>query len=406
MTHEMALEGLTVLDLSRVLAGPWCTQTLADLGAEVIKVEKPGQGDDTRGWGPPFLEGTTDAAYFTCCNRNKHSVAIDFSTKEGSELVRKLAKNADILVENYKLGGLKKYGLDYASLAKENPALIYCSITGFGQTGPYAHRAGYDFLVQGMSGMMSVTGAPDHLEGGGPVKAGVAISDLFTGLYATTSILAAVQYRHKTGKGQHIDCALLDCQVALMANQAANYLVGGMVPGRFGNNHPNVVPYRVYQVSDGYIIIACGNDGQFQRLCEALNIPELHGDARFLTNALRIINRDELDPLIENATRKFTKDEALSKLEQHQVPGGPINDLPDVFADPHIQARSMQQTLTRPDGTDVTVASFPVKLSETPAAHRSAPPQLGNATFDVLRDKLGLTPEDLKELAEGGLIQG
>ena len=398
MTHPLALEGVTVLDLSRVLAGPWSTQILADLGAKVIKVEKPETGDDTRIWGPPFIPGTTDAAYFACTNRNKNSVAVDFAQEEGAAIIRAMAPKADILVENFKLGGLAKYGLDYESLKAENPGLIYCSITGFGQTGPYASRAGYDYLIQGMSGLMSVTGHET------PTKVGVAISDLVTGLYATISILAALRHREETGQGQHIDCSLLDCQTAAMANQAANWLVGGVVPKPMGNSHPNVVPYRVFEVADGHIIIACGNDGQFQRLCQAFDMKEEATDPRFLKNVDRVLNRQAIDDLIEERTSKMSKQRALELLEQHAVPGGPINNIPEVFEDPHIQARGLLKTLERGDGTVITAPGFPVKLSETPARSDIAPPILGVHTQEVLQEMLMLKQDELDILRKKGII--
>ncbi len=398
MTQPLALEGVTILDLSRVLAGPWSTQILADLGAKVIKVEKPDRGDDTRIWGPPFIPGTTDAAYFACTNRNKHSVAVDFAREEGAAIIREMAKKADILVENFKLGGLAKYGLDYESLKSENPGLIYCSITGFGQTGPYAPRAGYDYLIQGMSGLMSVTGHDT------PTKVGVAISDLVTGLYATISILAALRHREQTGQGQHIDCSLLDCQTAAMANQAANWLVGGVVPKAMGNNHPNVVPYRVFAVADGHIIIACGNDGQFQRLCQALGMKDEATDPRFVKNVDRVLNRQAIDDLIEARTKQLSKQQALELLEKHAVPGGPINNIPEVFEDPHIQARGLLNTLTREDGTNITAPGFPVKLSETPARSEIAPPTLGVHTNQVLEDMLSLQEKELEALRSKGII--
>ena len=387
-----ALAGLRVLDLSRVLAGPWATQMLADLGADVVKVESPDGGDDTRKWGPPFMEGAdgtrSDAAYFACCNRNKRSVVLDFRTPEGAETVRALAAGADILVENFKLGGLAKYGLDYASLREGNPGLIYCSITGFGQDGPYAHRAGYDFLIQGMGGLMSITGQPDGAPGAEPMKVGVAVADLFTGMSATTAILAAVNWRHRTGQGQHIDCALLDSQIAMLASQASNWLNGGVVPGRLGNSHPNVVPYRVFEAADGHVIVACGNDGQFARLCDALGCAELATDARFATNEARIENRAAVEGLLGQVIGPLDRGDVIARLEAAGVACGPINTVPDVFDDPHVQARGVAVPMQRADGTVVQTTAFPAKLSETPATYRRAPPSLGEDTAAVLEDWL------------------
>lgn len=388
----MALSGLKVLDLSRILAGPWSTQVLADLGADVVKVESPDGGDDTRKWGPPFIQKadgeSAEAAYFSACNRNKRSICIDFSTEEGAKLVRSLAMQADILVENYKLNGLKKYSLDYESIKEINPGIIYCSITGFGQTGPYAHRAGYDFLIQGMGGLMSITGQPDGSEGAEPVKVGVAVADLFTGMYASTSILAALNYRNTTGEGQYIDCSLLDSQVAMLANQASNWLNGNMQPTRMGNNHPNVVPYRVYEVSDGFVIISCGNDGQFKRLGAALGEPELGEDHRFSTNAARIENRSAIDTRLSDLLIKLSRSHVIEILEEARVPCGPINNLSDVFDDPHVIDRGLHVQLERSDGATISSPAFPAKLSLTPASYRSAPPALGADSNSILKDWL------------------
>jgi crotonobetainyl-CoA:carnitine CoA-transferase CaiB-like acyl-CoA transferase len=398
--HRMtgALEGLRVLDLSRILAGPWATQILADLGADVVKVESPKGGDDTRIWGPPFLTDgdghRSDAAYFACCNRNKRSVCIDFATEEGADRVRALARQADILVENFKQGGLARYGLDYETLHALNPRLIYCSVTGFGQTGPYAHRAGYDFLIQGMGGLMSFTGQPDGQPGAEPMKVGVAVSDLFTGMNAVTAILAALQYRHRTGEGQHIDCALLDCQVAMLANQASNWLNGAREPQRLGNNHPNVVPYRVFGAADGHLIIACGNDRQFAKLCTALGRPELASDARFATNEGRIAHRETVDGLISEIVATMTKAETIACLEAAGVPCGPINTVPEVFADEQVRARGLAVAMERPDGAVIHTTAYPVRLSRSPARYRSAPPVLGAHTAEVLRDWAARDGED------------
>lgn len=403
-----ALGHLKILDLSRILAGPWATQTLADLGADVIKVENPNGGDDTRRWGPPFTtnpDGANgDAAYFTACNRNKKSVTIDFSKPEGAELVRRLARDCDVVVENFKVGGLKKYGLDYDSLKAENSGLVYCSISGFGQDGPYAHRAGYDFMIQGMGGLMSVTGQPDDNPGAGPVKVGVAVCDLFTGMYASVSILAAIAHRDKTGEGQHIDCSLLDSQVSMLANQAANWLVGGMVPTRMGNNHPNVVPYRVYPTSDGHVIVTCGNDGQFQRLCQGLDAPDLADDPRFASNAERIANRDELDQRITGLLSQRTRQDVIAILESVNVPCGPINELPDVFADPQVQARGREVAMQRPDGTNIPTVAYPATLGATPATYRTAPPSLGGDTETVLAERLGIGPEGISDLRARDIV--
>lgn len=407
-TAKGPLSHLRILDLSRILAGPWATQLLADLGARVIKVESL-KGDDTRAWGPPFMEesnGTNgDAAYFTCCNRNKESVCIDFSSAEGIGLVKRLVANADVVVENFKVGGLAKYGLDYASLSADNPGLIYCSVTGFGQTGPYAHRSGYDFLIQGMGGLMSITGHPDGSPGGGPVKVGVAVTDQFTGMYAATSILAALAHRDRTGEGQHIDCSLLDCQVAMLANQGANWLVGGQAPTRMGNNHPNLVPYRVYGVSDGHVIITCGNDQQFARLCDALDLPGLATDPRFARNAGRVDNRAELEALLEQRLACISREVTIRLLENAGVPCGPINEVPEVYADPHVQARGLVVPMTREDGTEITTVGFPAQFSATPASYRSAPPTLGENTQKVLASDLGLEQTEIDQLRIAGVIE-
>lgn len=377
-TGNDALAGLRVLDLSRILAGPWSTQILADLGADVVKIESPDGGDDTRKWGPPFLstanDERSDAAYFACCNRNKRSVTIDFATPEGADKIRALAGKADILVENFKVGGLAKFGLDYDSLSQTNPSLIYCSITGFGQDGPYANRAGYDFLVQGMGGLMSVTGQPDGQPGAEPMKVGVAVSDLFTGMNAVTAILAALNYRHRTGKGQHIDCALLDCQAAMLANQASSWLNGNIEPRRLGNNHPTVVPYRVFPARDGYVIVSVGNDGQFARLCTALDLANLIDDQRFATSEARVLNRDAIDTLIAEKISLINKTDIIANLAAVAVPCGPINTVPEVFNDPHVQTRGLDVTLNRPDGTVIHTVAFPAKMSASPATYRRAPP--------------------------------
>ncbi|MFH5924361.1 CaiB/BaiF CoA transferase family protein [Roseomonas xinghualingensis] len=401
------LTGIKVLDLSRVLAAPWATQILGDLGAEVLKVEQPGKGDDTRGWGPPFLEDGSarpDAAYYLCANRNKRSVAIDFAKPEGAALVRRLAAEADIVVENFRTGGLAKYGLDAATLIAANPRLIYCSITGFGQTGPYASRGGYDFLIQGMSGLMSITGRPSGEQGEGPMKVGLPVSDLFTGLYATVSILAALNHRTRSGEGQHIDCALLDSQVALLVNQAMNYLVGGSVPQRLGNAHPNVVPYRDFATSDDYILVACGSDGQFRALCALLGREDLSSDPRYATNAGRLRDRRVLEVELARSIMPWRAADLLAAMEKVGVPGGPINSVDQVLQDPQIVAREMLRVMRRDDGTEVSVIGFPARLSRSPASYRLAPPRLGQDTHMVLSEELGLDVEEIERLKAAGVV--
>ncbi|WP_310460732.1 CaiB/BaiF CoA-transferase family protein [Sphaerotilus sp.] len=389
-----ALDGLKVLDLSRVLAGPWASQMLADLGADVVKVERPGSGDDTRTWGPPWLKDadgndTADAAYFFCTNRNKRSVAIDMATPDGQALLRRLAAEADVVLENFKVGGLKQYGLDHETLCARHPRLIYCSITGFGQTGPYAPRAGYDFLIQGMGGLMSVTGRGDAEEGAGPQKVGVALTDLMTGLHAAIGILAALQHRERTGAGQHIDLALLDVQVAALANQAGNYLISGQVPGRMGNAHPNIVPYQDFPTADGDMVLAIGNDGQFARFCEVAGRTDWASDLRFATNAARVANRAVLIPLLRQTTVMRTTHAWVAALESRAVPCGPINRLDAVFADPQVVARGLRVALPHPQAGTVPGVANPVRLSATPVVYRSAPPLLGQHTDEVLADWLG-----------------
>ncbi len=406
---EGALAHIRVLDMSRILAGPWCAQTLADLGADVIKIERPGRGDDTRSWGPPFLrdtEGrtTAEAAYFQCANRGKRSVSVDITSPEGQEVIRGLAAHSDVLLENYKVGGLAKYGLDYASLAAVNPRLIYCSITGFGQTGPYARRPGYDFMIQAMGGVMSVTGERDALPGGGPQKVGVAVADITTGLYATIAIQAALAHRERHGVGQYIDMALLDCQVAFMANQATNYLVSGRAPERLGNAHPNIVPYQVFATSDGHIIVAVGNDEQYRRLCGLLGAPELGEDERFAGNAQRVHNRDVLVPLIADRLAAESSAHWLGTLEAAGVPCGPINTLAQVFDDPQVRHRGMQVTLDHALAGQVALPASPMRLSVTPPQHRRAPPTLGQHTDEVLHEVLQLDAAQLTRLREGGAI--
>jgi len=404
-----ALSHLRVLDLSRVLAGPWSGQILADLGADVIKVERPGSGDDTRAWGPPFLkdaqgENTSEAAYYLSANRNKRSVTIDFTQPEGQRLVRELATKSDIVIENFKVGGLAAYGLDYPSLKAVNPKLIYCSITGFGQTGPYAKRAGYDFMIQGLGGLMSLTGRPDGEEGAGPVKVGVALTDILTGLYSTVAILAALAHRDQAGVGQHIDMALLDVQVACLANQAMNYLTTGKPPRRLGNAHPNIVPYQDFPTADGDFILTVGNDGQFRKFAEVAGQPQWADDPRFATNKLRVANRAELIPLIRQATVFKTTAEWVTQLEAAGVPCGPINDLAQVFEDPQVLARGLAVSIPHALAGAVPQVASPIRLSETPVQYRYAPPLLGEHTEAVLGDVLGLDGDALKRLRGAGVL--
>ncbi|MCA1855688.1 CoA transferase [Massilia oculi] len=391
---EGALAGLRVLDLSRVLAGPWAGQLLADLGADVVKVERPEQGDDTRAWGPPWLGdedggATAESAYYLAANRNKRSVAIDIATPEGQATVRQLAARADVVLENFKAGGLARYGLDYDSLRALNPGLVYCSITGFGQTGPYAARAGYDFLVQGMGGLMSLTGHPDGAPGAGPLKAGVALTDVMTGLYATVAVQAALAYRARTGKGQHIDLALLDVQVACLANQASNYLVGGAPPQRLGNAHPNIVPYQDFPTADGFMIVAVGNDSQFCSLARILGRPEWGVDKRFASNPRRVANRALLVESIGALTRTRGSAEWIALMEAAGVPCGPVNTLDQVFADPQVRARGMAIEMPHPSAGKVPLVANPIRLSESPVRYQRPPPLLGEHTAQVLADWLG-----------------
>jgi crotonobetainyl-CoA:carnitine CoA-transferase CaiB-like acyl-CoA transferase len=402
-----ALTGLRVLDLSRILAGPTATQLLADLGAEVIKIERPGAGDDTRGWGPPFVadgEGqeTGPSAYFLAANRGKQSVAVNIADPAGQDLIRRLVAGSDILVENFRPGDLARYGLDYATLSALNPRLIYCSITGFGQTGPNAHRAGYDFLVQGEGGLMSLTGDPD----GPPMKAGVGIADLLCGIYAAVGILAAVHARQTSGRGQHIDLALMDAQVAMLVNQGVGYLTDGKVPPRRGNDHPTIVPYGTFPAQDGSFILAIGNDAQFARFVALAGAPGLAGDARFATNAARVRNREVLIPLIGALTAGRTAGDWLSACEAEGIPAGPVNDLAQVFSSPQVAARGMRVAMPLADGRPVELIGNPLKLSETPVTYAKAPPGLGEDTGAVLARVLGLGAEDLAALAAAGVIAG
>jgi crotonobetainyl-CoA:carnitine CoA-transferase CaiB-like acyl-CoA transferase len=400
------LSHIRVLDLSRILAGPWASQMLADFGAQVIKIEKPGEGDDTRSWGPPFItnaDGSAgDAAYFQAANRGKKSVCIDMTTAEGQSLIKGLAAKADIVVENFKVGGLAKYGLDYAGLRAVNPQLVYCSITGFGQTGPYANRAGYDFLVQGMAGVMSITGAPD----GEPMKVGVAFSDIFAGLHAVIGIQAALLQRERTGVGQHIDISLLDSQVAVLANQALNYMVGGKVPGRLGNGHPNIVPYQTFETRDGHMIIAVGNDRQYVEFCKIIGAPELGADARFAKNRDRVVNRAQLIPLLVPLMKQRSTADWVEAFEAAAVPCGPINTIDQVFADEQVQARGLRIETKRADGTRVPGLANPIVFSNSEKSSQSAPPELGQDTFDVLRGELGLDEAQCAALAAAGVVAG
>ena len=413
--NQGALPHIKVLDLSRVLAGPWCTQMLADLGADVVKVERPGAGDDTRHWGPPFLQDaqgqdTQQATYFTACNRNKRSVAIDIAQLEGQALIRQMALQSDVLVENFKVGGLAQYGLDYASLKALNPRLIYCSVTGFGQDGPYAPRAGYDLMIQAMSGMMSITGRADEAPGGGPLRVGVALTDLFTGVYACSGILAAIEVRHRTGEGQHIDMALLDVGMAILANQAAGFLNTGAVPQRMGNSHPSLAPYQDFPTADGAMLLAIGNDGQFARFCQAAGHPEWATDARYASNTLRVQHRSALIPAMEAATRTRSTAAWIALLEDKAVPCGAINDIGQAFADAQVQARGLKlnQALAPAIIDDTAIESIasvasPLRLSATPPVLHRAPPMLGEHTDEVLAG-LGLAADVVAGLRAQGVV--
>lgn len=404
----LPLHGIRIFDLTRILAGPTCTQYLADLGADVIKVERPTAGDDTRKWGPPYVKGrdgqdTSESAYYLCANRNKRSITIDLANPEGQALCRRLIAKSDILVENYKVGGLKKYGLSYEDLKQDYPSLVYCSITGFGQTGPYASRAGYDFLAQGLGGIMSITGESD----GEPVKVGVGIADVMCGMYASTAILAALRHRDRTGRGQHIDCSLLDTQIAWLINEGTNYLVSGNVPTRRGNEHPNIVPYKVFECTDGYVILAVGNDAQFRRWCEFAGADDLAADERFTTNSLRVANREALYALMPAYMRAKSREEWVDGLAGLGVPCSPVNNIKQVFEDPHVQARGMKIDMPHPlagEGTVPLIAN-PVKLSETPVQYRHAPPTLGQHTDEVLREVLGVDDAEIASLRKAGATE-
>jgi crotonobetainyl-CoA:carnitine CoA-transferase CaiB-like acyl-CoA transferase len=404
MAQTTVLEGVKVLDLSRVLAGPWCTQILGDFGADVVKIESF-QGDDTRNWGPPYLrgpeeEGRGESAYYLSCNRNKRSAAVNIADPEGAALIRRLAAKADIVVENFKVGGLARYGLDYESLNAINPRLVYTSITGFGQDGPYADRAGYDFVAQAMGGLMSITGEAD----GPPMKVGVAMADLSTGMYAAVSTLLALRHAERTGHGQRVDVSLLDTQISMLANQALSFLVGGESPGRLGNAHPTVVPYRTFQAADHPIVVAVGNDAQFRVLCDVIGAPELARDERYATNGARVINRGTLEPTLQGVIAKLNGHELLEALHARGVPAGPVNTIGEAFEDPFVEARGTVQRFMRDDGVEVPSVAYPGKFSETPADYRRRPPFLGEHTREVLQAWLGLEAGRLDELTAGGVI--
>ena len=404
-----ALSHLRVLDLSRVLAGPWCSQNLADMGADVIKVERPGVGDDTRGWGPPWVEGAqsgagADSTYYAAANRGKKSITMDISRPEGQEMIRKLAAVSDVVIENYKVGDLKRYGLDYAALSALNPRLVYCSITGYGQEGPSAHKPGYDFVFQAMGGLMSITGERDDLSGGGPQKAGIAIADVMTGMYATIAILSALEHRSVSGRGQYIDMALLDCIVALGGNQVTGYFASGKVPGRFGNAHASLVPYQVFVVADGEIVVAVGNDGQWQQYCAAIERSDLGADPRWTKVTGRITGRDELVPELARTMLTRTRAEWLERLESRGVPCGPINNYRQVFEDAQVQHRKLRVDLQRPDGSMVSTIASPLRLQGTPPVYDRAPPTLGDATEDVLGSLLGLSSEEIARHRANSII--
>jgi len=411
MTKPAALDGIKVLDLSRVLAGPWCTQILADLGADVIKIERPGVGDDTRTWGPPFIKDANgndsdQASYFTACNRNKRSVTVDMATPDGQALLKQMAAQADIVVENFKTGGLRQYGLDHESLRAANPRLIYCSVTGFGHDGPYAERAGYDLMIQAMTGMMSITGRPDDVPGGGPLRVGVALTDLFTGVYASTAILAALQVRDRTGEGQHIDMALLDVGMAILANQASAFLNTGHAPQRQGNTHPSLAPYQDFPTLDGSMLLAIGNNGQFARFCEAAGHAEWSADARFASNTLRVKHRGVLIPMMEELTRTRSTADWVALLEDKAVPCGPINDIAQAFDDAQVKSRGLAVTLPRDAGdgiASITGVASPLRLTATPPVLRHAPPALGQHTREVLAE-FGIDGARFDALRAAGVV--
>ncbi len=401
----LPLDGIRIFDLTRILAGPTCTQYLGDLGADVIKVERPDQGDDTRKWGPPYVTGhdgedTNESAYYLCANRNKRSITINLASAEGQALAKRMIRECDVLVENFKVGGLKSYGLSYDDLKAENPGLVYCSITGFGQTGPYASRAGYDFLAQGVGGIMSITGTP----GVEPVKVGVGIADVMCGMYASTAILAALRHRDRTGEGQHIDCCLLDTQVAWLINEGVNYLVSGQVPLQRGNEHPNIVPYKVFACADGHVILAVGNDGQYQKWCDFAGAGDLAEDPRFTTNQLRVVNREALYAAMPAYMERKTVSEWVDGLAAIGVPCSPVNNIQQVFEDPQVQARGMKIDLLHEAAREGTVPLIanPVKMSGTPVQYRNPPPMLGQHTEDVLKEVLGVDDAEIEDLAKTG----
>ncbi len=403
------LSHIRVLDLSRILAGPWASQNLADLGAEVIKVERPGTGDDTRGWGPPWRKDangkdTSDSSYYLSCNRGKKSITLDISKPEGQQIVRALAAKCDVLIENYKVGTLARYGLGYEALRAINPRLIYCSITGFGQSGPYAPRPGYDFVFQGMGGLMSITGERDDLPGGGPMKVAIAITDILTGMYASLAITAAITHRERGGSGQYLDLALLDSIVAFNANQISGYFVSGDLPKRYGNAHPNVVPYQVFPCKDGHIILAVGNDTQFASLCNVAGRPELAADERFRLMTGRIVNRDMLIPLVAGIMRERTMHEWIKVLEAANVPCGPINNMRQVFEDPQVRHRGLQVEIPTSDGVPCPTVASPMRFSETPVEYTVPPPTLGQHTKEILQGLLGMERQAVEALAAKGIV--
>jgi crotonobetainyl-CoA:carnitine CoA-transferase CaiB-like acyl-CoA transferase len=404
-----ALSNLRILDLSRILAGPWCSQNLADLGAEVIKVERPGKGDDTRAWGPPWIRDasgadTTNSTYYAAANRGKKSVTIDIASVDGQSLIKELASKSDVLIENYKVGDLKRYGLDYDSLRLLNPQLVYCSITGYGQDGPSAHKPGYDFVFQAMGGLMSVTGEQDNRPGGGPQKAGVAIADVMTGMYATIAILAALNHRVISGTGQYIDMALIDCIVALGGNQVTGYFASGNVPHRYGNSHASLVPYQVFVVADGEVVVAVGNDVQWQQFCDAIERPDLAADDRWRLVSGRITGRTELVPELARTLLQRSQAEWIVRLEAHGVPCGPINDYQQVFKDPQVQHRGLRIDMSQPDGSTVSTIASPLRLMSTPAAYTLPPPQLGDSTDFVLKKVLGYDSKRIEDLRAKGVL--
>ncbi len=408
-SDDKALSNIRVLDLTRILAGPWCTQNLADLGAEIIKIERPGHGDDTRAWGPPWLPGqqtdqVADSSYYSAANRGKRSVTIDITTEQGQALIKRLARISDVFIENFKVGNLKKYGLDYDSIRKENPQIIYCSITGFGQDGPYSHRPGYDFVFQGMGGMMSITGEKDSLPGGGPQKVGIALADIMTGMYSTIAVLAAVNHRNKSGQGQYIDMSLLDCIVALGSNQITGYFSSGNVPARMGNAHMSLVPYGVYPTLDGHIIIAIGNDEQWQRYCSAIDRHDLASDEDFTKVTGRIVNRERLDANLNQTMQTRSSDDWLAVLEKNGVPCGPINNYEQVFQNEQVIHRKLKVDLEREDGARISAAASPLRLTSTPPTYDLPPPIVGQHTDEILQQLLDIDDGELAQLRKSNVI--